>query len=370
MNTKLSSKLLVSHLLVALTSIVLVGLLAIAITANSFEFILLFTLDFGTPDQLQLLTDPGKLPFKQQALDRVIEALLIGGAAASVVAAAISLFVSKRIVRPVRAIADASRYIAGGHYDSRVAVNSADELGELAVSFNQMAASLANIEAVRRQLIADVSHELKTPLASIRAYMEGFLDGVIAPISEHFHQVHREVARLQRLVGDLHELSLTAEGVLTIHPTSCNAGHIVSAVTGRLLPQFDAKGVTLVADVPPDLPPVRADRERVEQVLINLLGNGLQYTPAGGHVTVTVAQSNGSLRFAVQDTGIGIAPADLNRVFQRFFRVDKSRARSSGGSGIGLTIARHLVEAHRGRIWAESLGENQGATFYFTLPTA
>jgi histidine kinase len=288
----------------------------------------------------------------------------------SIVAAAISLLISRRIVRPVRAIADASRYIAGGHYDSRVGVNSADELGEMASSFNQMAASLANTETARRQLIADVSHELKTPLASIKAYMEGFQDGVIAPTGEHFHQVHREVARLQRLVNDLHELSLAAEGVVTIEPTPCDAAHIVNAVVGRLQPQFDAKEVALIADIPLDLPPIQADRERIEQVLINLLGNGLQYTPAGGRITVTIARHDGALRFAVQDTGIGIAPADLDRVFQRFFRVDKSRARSSGGSGIGLTIAQHLVEAHRGRIWAESPGESQGATFCFTLPTA
>jgi histidine kinase len=175
---------------------------------------------------------------------------------------------------------------------------------------------------------------------------------------------------LQRLVNDLHELSLAAEGGMTIHPIPCQPDDIVTTVVRHLQPQYEAKGVELVAEVQPNLPIIQADRERIEQVLINLLGNGLQYTPAGGRVAVTVAPQNGSLRFAVQDTGVGLAPADLERVFQRFFRVDKSRARSSGGSGIGLTIAQHLVEAHRGRIWAESSGENRGSTFYFSLPTA
>ncbi|MCK6581373.1 MAG: ATP-binding protein [Anaerolineae bacterium] len=367
---KLGSKLLLSHLAVALISISLAGLLAVVITAGSLNLVLLFSLDLERSSQLHFATQPDEAPPTEPAIEVIIGAIVIGGIIASAVAAAISLLISRRIVRPVRAVAKVSRYIAKGHYASRVEVNSTDELGELAVSFNQMAAALANTETTRRQLLADISHELKTPLASIKAYMEGFQDGVIAPTKEHFYQVHREADRLQRLVNDLQELSLVAEGAVKINPTVCLAAPIVESVVERLQPQFEVKGISLTTEISPNLPAVCVDRERIEQVLINLLGNGLQYTPVGGRVVAKIDRHNDSLRFVVQDTGIGIAPDNREWVFQRFFRVDKSRARSRGGSGIGLTIARYLVEAHHGRIWVESPGENQGSTFYFTVPIA
>jgi two-component system sensor histidine kinase BaeS len=295
---------------------------------------------------------------------------LKAGIAAIVAAGVVSWIVTQRIMRPIRTIAEASQQIAEGHYEQRITRTSRDELGGMVDSFNRMAASLAGTESMRQQLIADVSHELKTPLASIKGYMEGLQDGVIPATPETFQLVHREADRLQRLVHDLQELSRAEAGVVPLAVQPHVPAELVSTVIARLQPQFAEKNVTLTADVPVDLPAVGADADRIEQVLTNLLGNALQYTPDGGAVTVTARSSGDGVEFSVQDTGLGLRPDDLTRIFQRFYRVDKSRSRASGGSGIGLTIARHIIEAHSGRIWAESPGPHQGSTFYFTLPTA
>jgi histidine kinase len=316
---------------------------------------------------------PGRLiddQLNQAFRGAVNSALWKAGIAATLAAVILSAWVSRRIVRPLRQVAGASQHIAEGHYDQRLSVQTSDELGHLIASFNRMAAALAETEAMRRQLIADVSHELKTPLASIKGYMEGLQDGVIAPTPETFQLLYQEADRLQRLVHDLQELSHAEATSLQLEARSCDPAELVGPVTTRLQPQFADKGVTLKNNLPLHLPAVRADVDRVEQVLTNLLGNALQYTPAGGLVMLQAAPVDSVLQFSVQDTGIGLDAEDRARVFQRFYRVDKSRSRASGGSGIGLTIARHIVEAHGGRIWAESSGCDQGSTFLFTLPLA
>ncbi len=320
----------------------------------------------GMNGYIQATNDELKASFRR-AVDN---ALWKAGIAATLAAGVISGLVSLSIIRPLRRVVKASQHIAEGHYDQRLPARENDEMGELARSFNRMAESLAATENMRRQLIGDVSHELNTPLASIKGYMEGLQDGVIAPTAETFQLVHHEADRLQRLVHDLQELS-RAEAVssqLDLRP--CDPSRIVQAVTARLLPQFADQGIVLENDVSERLPQVRADADRVEQVLTNLVGNALQYTAAGGRVTIKAARLDAAIQFSVQDTGVGLTTDDLTKIFQRFYRVDKSRARASGGSGIGLTIAQHIVEAHGGQIWAESPGLNQGSTFSFTLPLA
>jgi histidine kinase len=193
---------------------------------------------------------------------------------------------------------------------------------------------------------------------------------VIAPTPETFQLVHREADRMQRLVYDLQELSRAEAVSSQLERRPCEPRDLVQAVTARLLPQFADKGINLECDIPERLPQVRADADRVEQVLTNLVGNALQYTASGGRVKILAVRFDSFIQFSVRDTGLGLTPDDLTKVFQRFYRVDKSRARASGGSGIGLTIAQHLVEAHGGQIWAESPGPNQGSTFSFTLPLA
>jgi signal transduction histidine kinase len=297
-------------------------------------------------------------------------ALLLAGIAALLASVVVSWFMSQQILNPLRALVKLSQTIAKGHYQERLEIKSRDELAELVHSFNQMAAALEHTEALRHALMADVTHELKTPLASIKGYMEGLQDGVIPANAETFQLVHREASRLQRLVQDLQELSRVEAGQIAIHPQNSDPRLLVEAAIERMRPQFMEKDIALRADLPASLPAVQVDTDRIGQVLTNLLGNALQNTPVGGKVDISAAQSEDGLQFAVADNGIGIAPENLERIFQRFYRVDKSRARSSGGSGIGLTICRFLVEAHHGRIWAESPGAGKGSTFYFTLPTA
>ena len=295
-------------------------------------------------------------------------ALAVAAAAAFLAAVAVSIFVTRRIVAPIQTMKTASARIADGRYGERVPVTSDDELGELAGQFNRMAATLEQVERMRRDLIADVAHELRTPLASIDGYMEALIDGVVPGEPETFQRVRREARRLQRLVADLQELSRVEAGQLPIQLRSVAVGDLVDAALGHLRPQFDDKDIALAADVPPGLPRVLADPDRIGQVLTNLLGNALQHTPPGGRVTIRAQLDRGMVAVSVADSGTGIAPEHLPHLFDRFYRADRSRARSSGGSGIGLTIARHLVEGHGGAIRAESPGPGQGATFTFTLP--
>jgi signal transduction histidine kinase len=302
--------------------------------------------------------------------EAVNRALLLAAAAATVAAAVASWIISRRIVRPLREIGQASQHIAEGHYDERLAESGGDELGELTRSFNRMAAALADTEAMRQQLLADVSHELKTPLASIKGYMEGLQDGVIPPTPETFQLVYREADRLQRLVHDLQELSRAQATPLPLDLRPQDANALATSALDWIRPQFDDGGIMLESALLAEPQAIRADFDRVRQVLLNLLGNALQYTPSGGRVTLRLSVDGSAVRFAVRDTGIGLAAEDLERVFQRFYRVDKSRARASGGSGIGLTIARSIVEAHGGHVEAESAGLGQGSTFSFTIPLA
>jgi len=299
---------------------------------------------------------------------------LRAGLAAFVAALGVSLFVSRRVVSPVQEITTASQYISAGHYDQRVdipgdiASGNLDELAQLALSFNQMAEKLYQTENLRRQLIGDISHELRTPLAVIKGSMEGLIDGVLSPSPEILQGIYREADRLQRLVADLQELSRVEADSFSIEPAPRDIGVLVESVGKRLKQQFQEKDVHLKTDLPSKLPAINIDEDRISQVLINLIGNALQFTPAGGEVTVSTELVEGGIRISVRDSGIGVAAENLPHLFTRFYRVDKSRSRAHGGSGIGLTIARHIVEAHGGRIWAESEGLGKGSVFLFILP--
>jgi len=299
------------------------------------------------------------------------EALLYAALAAAAVAVIISLYLSRSVIAPISAMSLATQRIANGRYDERVQVRGADELAQLAMRFNQMAEKLNEVESMRRQLIGDVSHELRTPLTAIKGSMEGLMDGVLPATPETYQQIHTEADRLNHLVDDLQELSRVESQAyqLDIHPVEVSV--LVQTVTKRLASQAESKRVSLDLDLAPDLPRVLADEDRTVQVLTNLTGNALQYTAENGRISIVARRVNNEVHIFVRDTGIGISPEHLPHIFDRFYRADKSRSRrAGGGSGIGLTIARALVEAHGGRIWAESAGEGQGSTFTFTLPIA
>lgn len=307
--------------------------------------------------------------------DAVIEAVSLAAGAALVAALLASYLISRQVVGPIQKMMRISHRVAEGDYGERLDISGSpssdqvDELNQLALSFNQMAEKLEKTESMRRQLIGDVSHELRTPLTAIKGYMEGLMDGVIPAAPDTFQQVYTEADRLQHLVNDLQELSRVEAGAypLRIEPTPVT--DLITPVVNRLGYQFEEKGISLIAEPIGKIPDVLADRERILQVLTNLLGNALQYSLPGGTVKVQVRQEKSQeVIFQISDTGIGISAEHLPHIFDRFYRTDKSRARASGGSGIGLTIAQALVKAHHGKIWAESPGEGKGSSFSFTLP--
>lgn len=306
----------------------------------------------------------------------VKEALSLAAIAALIASVLASFFISRQVVTPVQRMMKLSHRIAEGEYEERLTVsrgeqpNQLDELDQLALSFNQMADKLEKTETMRRQLIGDVTHELRTPLAAIKGYLEGLMDGVLAAEPNTYQQVHTEIDRLQRLVNDLQELSRMEAGAFQLKPVSVSLSGLIETIRGNLWHQFEDKGIQLETQVEPHLPNIMVDKDRILQVLTNLVGNALQYTPSGGKVSIQAARDKSEILISISDTGIGIALDHLPFIFNRFYRTDKSRTRASGGSGIGLTIAQALVKAHHGRIWAESAGEGKGSSFHFTLPAA
>jgi two-component system sensor histidine kinase BaeS len=299
------------------------------------------------------------------------EALIYAALAATIVAVALSIYLSRSVIAPLHAMSIATQDIAEGHYDKRVQVQGEDELAQLATRFNQMAAKLDQVESMRQRLIGDVSHELRTPLTAIKGSMEGLMDGVLPADHETFFQIHAEADRLNRLVDDLQELSRVEAHAYELDLRPLDVSLIAKTVAKRLASQFESKHIALHLDVDPGLPPAFADEDRAVQVLTNLTGNALQYTPEDGKVTISARQINNEIHISVHDTGVGIPAEHLQHVFDRFYRVDKSRSRSAGGgSGIGLTIARALVEAQGGKLQVESLGNDMGSTFTFTMKKA
>jgi histidine kinase len=302
--------------------------------------------------------------------DSFNESLLISVGVASLAAVVVSILLSRGITSPLREMMTASQRIAEGNYTERVQVAGGDELAELGSRFNLMAEQLEQVESMRRRLIGDVAHELRTPLTAIKGSMEGLIDGILPATPETFEQIHQEAGRINRLVDDLQELSRVESGAYKLDLQPVEMSDMVRTVIKRLGGQFKDRGVSLDPRLISSSMTVLADAGRIEQVLTNLVGNALQYTSEGGTVSISASRANGYTQVTVHDTGIGIPPEHLTHIFDRFYRVDKSRSRAHGGSGIGLTIARHLVESHGGRIWAESGGEGQGSTFTFTLPLA
>ena len=256
-----------------------------------------------------------------------------------------------------------------GDYSTRVHTNSRDEVGQLAVAFNRMSAELELLETSRRDLVANVSHELKTPITAIRAHLENLLDGVEEPNAETLEVMLAQSERLGRLVEQLLDLSKLESGEVPLRREEVSLGPLVTQVMSEIEVASADRDVDVRSDLPDDLPPIEADPERVHQVIFNLVDNAVRFTPEGGEVRIEAHRHNGSVEVSVADTGMGIPPEALPRLFERFYRVDPARAREGGGTGIGLAIARSVVEAHGGTIRAESQ-PGHGSTFTFDLPVA
>jgi signal transduction histidine kinase len=292
--------------------------------------------------------------------------LLVAGAISAAIALGLARLMARGMTQPIRDMAAAANRLSRGEYGERVAVESRDEIGRLAETFNRMATELESLERLRRDLVANVSHELKTPISALRAHLENLLDGVEEPNRETLQVMLEQSERLTRLVEELLDLSRLESGGVTLTMEPVRLAPLVRQVA-REIQVARGPAVAFRNEVDPDLEPVEADRERLHQVLFNLLDNAFRFTPAGGTVTVWASNADGSCEVSVDDTGPGIPEEHLPFVFERFYRVDSSRSRGDGGTGIGLTIARTVVEAHGGRIWAER-HEGGGSRFRFVLP--
>ncbi len=299
-------------------------------------------------------------------LEAVQTALLIAALVAAVAATVISIALSTRLSRPIGRLAAASHRIASGRYAERVAVTSEDEIGELAQSFNTMAAALEATERRRLELVGDVAHELRTPLATLDGYLEGLEDGIVQPSKVTWTLLRSETARLSRLVNELQDLWRAEARQLPLSLTVVDVAHEVTLATERIASQ--AQGIEIRAAVGPRRLTARADAERLGQILDNFLSNAIRYGPPGSVVSVAAQRAGGDVTVSVTDQGSGLTEEQLERVFERFYRVDPSRSRALGGSGIGLAIARALAEAMGGRVEAFSDGPGLGATFCVVLP--
>lgn len=304
---------------------------------------------------------------EQDFLGRLRLSLILAGVGGAFVATVVGVIVAGYITRPLRQIEEAARSLARGDTSRRAPVTSGDELGELAISFNAMADSLANQERVRQQFIADVSHELRTPLTVLQGEIEALQDGVTEPSKERLASLYEETQLLTRLVDDLRTLSLADAGELKLQLQTEPVADILKRGVSAMAEVAARENVAFKLDLDPRLPAVTADPDRISQVLINLLSNAIRHTPAGGEVCVSAQLTGNVVQVHVKDSGSGIPVEALPHIFDRFYRVDPSRTRSSGGSGLGLAISRQLVQAHGGDIWVEN-NNGRGVTVTFTLP--
>ncbi|CAN5270976.1 hypothetical protein BH24ACT16_BH24ACT16_01270 [soil metagenome] len=387
--SSLGTKLILAFLGVALVAVGVLALLVGRAASGAFRGYLAGRAsgDVGGPGGMGTMMDEMMGPAaSQQMVERMVgpaeeaylasinNALWIAGLIAALAAVVVGLLLARRITRPLRDLNHAAWRVAHGDYEQRVPVRSDDELGELAASFNTMAGAVGRQEALRRQMAADIAHELRNPLAIVQADLEAMLDGVRPLSKDAVASVHEETQLLSRLIADLRDLSLAEAGQLPLKRCTTDFGKLARASVERLAPQARDKEVHLsieVPEVPKRMPEANVDQDRISQVLGNLLENALRHTPRGGGVTVRIESDEPAetVRVTVSDTGPGIPEDHLPNVFERFYRADPSRTRSGGGSGIGLAVVRQLVEAHGGRVWVES-PPGEGASFGFTLPAA
>jgi signal transduction histidine kinase len=308
---------------------------------------------------------PTRSPIEDRYLASVNQSLLIAALGDAVIAFFLALLLARTLTRPVRELTAATRALAHGKLEQQVPVRSADELGELARSFNLMSADLTRSNQARRQMTADIAHDLRNPLTVIGGYLESLKDGKLAATPERFETMQGEVRHLQNLVEDLRTLSLADAGDLVLHFQAVSPRELLQRTAAAYAHQAQQQDVHIRVDAEVDLPDVKLDPERMEQVLGNLVGNALRYTAAGGQISLAARREQGNLLLRVTDNGSGIAEADLPYIFERSYRGDESR--SGTESGLGLAIARSIVELHGGSIRAQS-GIGEGTQFAIVLP--
>jgi signal transduction histidine kinase len=308
----------------------------------------------------------GQSDLEKSFLAAVNRAVLIAVLLVALAALVAAVLLSRHLASPLRQLTSASNAMAGGDLSQRVTIDTRDEIGELGQAFNRMAGDLESAQTQRQQMTADIAHELRNPLSVIRGNLEAMLDGIYPADEEHLGPIYEETMLLQRLVEDMRLLSLADAGELPLVHTEVDLGDLLARVAESARAVADDKGVSLRLDLPAEPVVVEGDADRLRQIVGNLTGNALRYTPQGGEVSLGLFRANGQARIVVSDSGHGIEAHDLPHIFDRFYRADAARARASGGSGLGLAIVRALVEAHGGTVSVEST-PGQGATFTVLL---
>jgi two-component system, OmpR family, sensor histidine kinase BaeS len=323
-------------------------------------------LETGTP-----ITEDGKVigilispqtpyqgqPRELEFIERINLTLFYGALIGAVIALLLGIFLSRTLTRPIRELTRATHAISEGDLSQQVPVRTSDELGELAQAFNKMSQELSRSVNTRKQMTADIAHELRTPLSLILGHAEAVHDGILPPTRENFEIIREEAARLEHLVNDLRTLSLADAGELSITLQTIQPQRLLQEVASLYHYQTQRKNISLDLDIASPLPNIEVDPGRMTQVLTNILDNATRHTPEGGRIVLSAKQSEEYVEIAVQDSGLGLSAENLERIFERFYRTDASRQRDGdvpGGSGLGLAIAKSIVQVHNGQLSAES----------------
>jgi signal transduction histidine kinase len=376
----LTARLIFTFSIIAFLSITVVSIVINRVIADQFTSYLMHgpmavsghpgSPQMGASLMLHILSGP----LEQSFLRSVNQWTWITAILTASIAALVGVLFARRITAPLKELSEAAQKISDGDFSQRVAINSDDEIGELGKAFNKMSANIKRNTNLKHRLMIDIVHEIKTPLTVIQGNLEAMLDGVIEPTPKKIAAIHTETLLLARLVNDLRDSTLAQENELGLRREFQDIGPIARQVVEMFEPRACEEQKHLQMTISGELPDIYIDQQRISQVLYNLLNNAFLYTKEGGSITVRVyldsvidAPGSNSIFVSVTDTGIGISKEDLPHVFDHFYRVDESRSRASGGSGIGLAIVKHLVEAHGGVVWVES-EMRRGSTFIFTIP--
>ena len=310
---------------------------------------------------------PGFNPQESLYLRRTNEALIFAGMGALLVALIMGIVLARTLTSPLQLLTSAVQNITKGQLEQQVKVSSNDEIGQLAASFNQMSQEVARVNQLRRQMTADIAHDLRTPLTVISGYIESMRDGDLKPTSERLALIYSEIERLQDLVSDLRTLSLADTGELSLNLQPIQPKNLLDRAASLFRYQAAVQEISIHVDADGDLPSIRVDEARMMQVLGNLISNSLRYTPSGGKIILSARSTDGTVVIAVQDTGEGITAEELPYIFNRFHRADKSRHSEKGETGLGLAIVKALMESHGGKASASST-PGQGTTIELEFP--
>jgi len=354
MKQRLLWKLLLINIVPVIGIIILVVWLAIDQLAASYFMALMDKYEVSPND------------IHQMFLTAVHRYLLWATVSALTLAFIISYFLIRRVLRPLSQMHAITREVAAGNFSARVDVISQDEVGELGIAFNRMADSLEKVEKLRKTMVADVAHELRTPLTNLRGYLEALNDGIMSPSQETFTMLQQEIMRLVSLVENLQQLARADAARAFLKREKLSLGEVIDQILALYRLHFQEKKISIQKSILPEAEFVMADRDKLLQATRNLVENAWKYTPENGRIAITSQLEPGAVRLTIANSGSGIPEADLPFIFERFFRAERSRARDGGGAGIGLAIVRELIEAHGGRVGAESRdGKTQ---IWFSLP--